>query len=137
MDLWVQNGTLPNDIQAVSNTTLQSVGKNLFDKSQYVTNYAYKIKVKPSTAYVWNTSTSYKTYDINDVEIVSATGTSLTTGSGTHYIAFSGITALDTFQLELGSVATTYEPYKSSTQTFTHEPLYRLPNGVFDSIEYK
>ena len=38
MDVWVQDGTLPNDIQAVSNTTLQSVGKNLFDKSAVTKN---------------------------------------------------------------------------------------------------
>ena len=34
MDLWVQDGTLPNSIQAVDfNKKVTSVGKNLFDKT--------------------------------------------------------------------------------------------------------
>ena len=58
MDLWVANGTLPNDLMGVDfNKRFTSVGKNLFDKTKYATDYAYKIKVKPSTAYVWSAST--------------------------------------------------------------------------------
>lgn len=40
-----------------------------------------------------------------------------------------------TFQLELGSVATVYEPYKSTERYCLPLPLYRVPNGVRDTIE--
>lgn len=139
MDYWVADGTLPNNIQAVDmQKRVKSVGKNLFDKSKYGTSYAYKIKVKPSTAYVWNVSTAYKTYDKDLVEVQSGTATSLTTSANVFYIAFSGIANLDTFQLELGTVATTYTPYRSSELYLNgNSKGYKLPNGVMDTIEMR
>jgi hypothetical protein len=140
MDLWASQGVLPNDnVQSESgNKRIRSVGKNLFDRSQYATSYAYKIKLKPSTQYVWNTSTAYKTYDSNLVELVSATGTTVTLGATARYIAFTGITALDTFQLEVGSTATAYKPYQSSEMYLqSNANRNRVPNGVRDTIEQR
>jgi uncharacterized repeat protein (TIGR02543 family) len=139
MDLWFANGTLPNDLMGVDfNKRFTSVGKNLFDKTKYATDYAYKIKVKPSTAYVWSASTAYKTYDNQGVEVASDTGTTKTTSAYTYYIAFSGVANVDTFQLEAGSTATTYVPFaKSEMYIAPNVKGYRLPNGVKDTIEYK
>ena len=135
MDAWVQDGTLL--IMAVDfNKRFISVGKNLFDKVKYITDYAYRIKVKPSTAYTWSASTAYKTYDNQGVEVASDTGTTKTTEANAYYIAFSGITNIDTFQLEQGSVATTYVPYAKSE-------MYMQPNvkgysyqGTRDLVKY-
>jgi len=139
MDLWVQDGTLPNDIQPVNfDKRVKSVGKNLFDKSKYATSYAYKIKVKPSTIYTWSTSSLYKTYDKDMVEVQSGTATSVTTSANVFYIAFSGITTPSTFQLELGSTATAYTPYRSSELYLNgNSKGYKLPNGVMDTIEMR
>jgi hypothetical protein len=139
MDTWVHDGTLPNDIMAVDmDKRIMGVGENLFDKGKYATNYAYKIKVKPSTEYTWSISALYKTYDINMVEVASGTNTTLTVGSGTHYIAFSGITNIDTFMLELGIVATTYEPYRSSSMYLDSGKVgYSLPNSTKDTIKFR
>jgi len=138
MDLWVLDGTLPNDINAVNmNKRLRATGKNLFDKGKYATSYAYKIKVKPSTAYVWSASTAYKTYDINMVELVSATGTTVTTGASAYYIAFTAIASVDTFQLEQGSTATTYEPYKHSDMFLKGDSVGDSYQGTKDSIEIR
>jgi hypothetical protein len=140
MDAWVTRGELPNDnIQSVSgNKRYKAVGVNLFDKSQYATSYAYKIKVKPSTAYVWSASTAYKTYDKDLNELVSATGTTVTTGSTAVYIAFSGVANVDTFQLEQGSTATTYQSF-TDTELYlqSNQNLFRVPNGVKDTIEFR
>ena len=135
MDLWVNNNTLPNDIMPVGfNKRVRAVGKNLFDKSLYATSYAYKIKVKPSTAYVWSASTLYKTYNINQVEVASGTNTTITTGANVYYIAFSDIASIDTFQLELGLTATTYEEYTHNDLYIKGGNGYKLPNGVKDEV---
>lgn len=42
---------------------------------------------------------------------------------------------LDTFQLEIGSVASDYEKYKESTSYIEPKPMRRLPNEVCDSID--
>lgn len=120
------------------NKRVRSVGKNLFDKSQYATDYAYKIQVKPSTQYTWSASTAYKTYDVDMNEVAGGTATTVTTGSGTYYIAFSGVANVDTFQLELGSTATTYVPYANTDLFLQPNKLgYKLPNGVADTEEYR
>jgi len=140
MDAWVLDGTLPNDnlLSASPMKMLEATEKNLFDYQKYATSYAYKIGVKPSTQYTWSESVAYKTYDINLVEVASGTGTSVTTGAGTFYIAFSGIATPSTFQLELGSTATTYEAFKSTTQFIQgNNRLYSLPNGTKDSQEIR
>jgi hypothetical protein len=139
MDLWVQSGTLPNSIMSVDmDKRVTSQGKQLFDKSKYATDYAYKIKVKPSTQYTWSISALYKTYDKDMNEVSSGTNTTLTVGNNVHYIAFSGIANIDTFMLVNGSVVGTYENYRSSSMYLdSGEVGYSLPNGVKDTIEYR
>ena len=139
MDLWVQDGTLPNSIMSVDmDKRVTSVGKNLFDKSKYATDYAYKISVKPNTQYIWSISALYKTYDKDMNEVSSGTNTTLTVASNVHYIAFSGIANIDTFQLEQNSVTTTYENYRSSSMYLdSGEVGYSLPNSTKDTIEFR
>ena len=140
MDTWVQNKTLPNDIMAVDmDKRVTSQGKQLFDKSKYATDYAYKISVKPSTQYTWSISALYKTYDKDMNEVSSGTNTTLTVASNVYYIAFIGIANIDTFQLEQNSVATTYENYRSTSMYLDTggKVGYSLPNGVKDTIEFR
>jgi hypothetical protein len=60
MDLWVNNGTLPNGIQDVTNPSYSAVGKNLFDPSLDLTTLPIAVSgqtrileltVKPNTQY--------------------------------------------------------------------------------------
>jgi hypothetical protein len=112
MDSWVQSGTLPNDIMNANlDVRFRSVGVQLFDKGQYATSYAYLIPIKPSTQYTWSESVAYKTYNIDGTETDNGTATTHTTANNEYYIAFSGITDTDTFMLNKGATALTYEPY--------------------------
>ncbi len=97
--------------KSIENLKLETYGKNLFDKSQYTdTDYAYKIKIKSSTDYVWSESVAYKTYGINGNELSSGTALTVTSDSNAYYIAFANTIAdVDTFQLEQGTSATDYE----------------------------
>lgn len=162
MDSWVQLGILPNaNLQAITNTKVKTVGKNLFDKSNALLNYivhgntglltalngAYVtdfIKVKPNTQYVMpydTTDQAFAYYDINKNFISGGfiQTQPITTPPNAYYYrkSFNILgTNIDTLQLELGSTATTYAPYKSGTLELTHTPLYRLPNGVKDIVRY-
>ncbi|MFA5720579.1 MAG: hypothetical protein WC939_05950, partial [Acholeplasmataceae bacterium] len=138
MDLWVANKTLPNSVMSVDmDKRVTSQGKQLFDKSKYATNYAYKISVKPSTQYTWSISALYKTYDKDMNEVSSGTNTTLTVGDNVYYIAFSGIADIDTFQLEQNSVATTYENYRSSSMYLDSGEVGYSYQGTTDSIEFR
>jgi hypothetical protein len=173
MDLWVQNGTLPNDSMAVDmDKRVTSVGKNLFDKSvgelnkllksdgtTGVANGAYLsdyIQLKSSTQYVMRISTSdqhYMIYYDNDKNIISSASTEslwvasatigFTTPSNVKYIRVSTpdtiVITLENTQLEQGSVATTYEPYRSTSMYLDTggEVGYSLPNGTKDTIEFR
>jgi hypothetical protein len=137
MDLWVQNGTLPNGLLEGNLTKeFTSVGSQLFNKNDYATDYAYKIRVMPSTQYTWSVSALYKTYDINEVEVSSGTATTVTTGSNVAYIAFSGIDK-DTFILNTGASVGTDLTYRESVMSLNGGAGYRLPNGTVDDVIYK
>ena len=103
-----------------------------------------KIIVQPNTTYtvkfydvLGNYSFFYSTYDNNNnfirrIQISSTNGTAtFTTDSNTHYIFGWLYSTSDTFttigtniQLEEGTQATEYEPYKENTQLYTlDEPL--------------
>ncbi len=157
MDYWVADGTLPNDdIQNVSGyKRITNVGKNLFDgelelgsistttglsqsSSTAIRNIDYT-KVKSSTVYVSNYDRWYL-YDSNYNFISTGTTASFTTTSTTYYVRGIKIsTDLNyAIQLELGSTATTYEPYQSSELLLnTTKKLNSLPNGTKDTIEYR
>lgn len=124
--------------QAVSLKSIEGaeLGKNLFNKDnvtpdKYVmysngqlgdnTNYVATdyIEVEPNTQYTRNYSHQMAFYDANKTYISginvdwSNTGvTTFTTPANAKYVRLTvAKTAVDTFQLEKGSVATSYEPY--------------------------
>ena len=117
------------------------VGKNLFDKSdENVTLSKYVdvngsilnsgagnavsgyIRVKPSTVYIksglglaTNYGAAYYDKDKNFILYQSSSTGSFTTPSNAYYYRFTFFgTSIDTVQLELGTVATTYEEYFDS-----------------------
>jgi hypothetical protein len=161
MDLWVQDGTLPNSIMSVDmDKRVTSVGKNLFDglwelgtiipstgieSSSSVKIRTSFIKVKPSTTYVMSSTDStnddYKYYyDINKVFISSSFGakSSFTTPSNCYYVRFIQDVGTTNIQLEANTVATTYEPYRSSSMYLdSGEVGYSLPNSTKDTIEFR
>jgi hypothetical protein len=150
MDAWILDGTLPNALLDVVNPEIESVGKNLLDKNDFILggylsatdtitaepNSFYTlnhIKVKPNTAYaptIFGTSISIQIleYDINKKFIArsynSSSAISVTTSFQTYYVrlsVYTGTTArMETVQLEQGTVATTYEAFISATQKFTN-----------------
>jgi hypothetical protein len=163
MDLWVQSGTLPNSIMSVDmDKRVTSVGKNLFDKSSQnnLENSSinsggdiisstgaivtHKIRVKEAqNITISNADGRYQILDINNnvLQLAVIGGTvSLTMPSGAYYIryAFTKATYIDITQLELGTVATTYEPYRSSSMYLdSGEVGYSLPNSTKDTIEFR
>ncbi|MFA5720004.1 MAG: hypothetical protein WC939_02960, partial [Acholeplasmataceae bacterium] len=144
-----------------------SVGKNLFDGELEVGTIGFStgnnetnitrsrtknfIKVLPSTAYtlksplVTNDMNIYE-YDINKVFISATnfssayTGKTQTMSSNTHYIRFQNASTNDTtvlYQLEQGTVATTYEPYRSSSMYLDSGEVGYSYQGTRDTIEFR
>lgn len=125
-------------------------GKNLFDKTRIISgkrldnkglpsisdNYCttdYFIAVEPNTTYystsVINQAKAVCFYDSNQnfiERVMYLNLNTFTTGSTTHYIKMSILLSeIDMQQLEKGSIATTYEPYQSSTYPI-HLGTYEL-----------
>ena len=148
-------------MKSVENPVVETVGKNLFDKRNIVydkrwtgdpialSDYTSRIsiltpiKVKEGQVYKFSgTKTPEYTWFIdNSMRVI---GTPVTTSLITIPIGctqivfrFSGTSydTLDDTKLEEGSVATTYEPYKSSILSLSDTPLRRVPNGVRDTVE--
>ncbi|MFA5720541.1 MAG: hypothetical protein WC939_05755, partial [Acholeplasmataceae bacterium] len=181
MDLWVQNGTLPNSIQSVDfNKRLTSVGKNLFDGvwendvtngvvdgyDVYILNHGVSrllnVNCLPNTQYTLQfdykysgaSGVTYLQFEYSDgsnsqFSLASLSSTSWTSRTHTTEVnktliginqvyAGVGTTYLKNIQLEQGSTATTYEPYRSSSMYLdSGEVGYSLPNGVKDTIEFR
>lgn len=147
------------------NKQIVSVGKNLFELGKYTYTDNFVIdangnvvantnsyvlneyfNVKPSTQYTFSTNAStifrIAMYDINKTFIsrsvvVANTAISFTTTASTFYIRLSSEIAQRNanLQLELGTVATTYEPFVSSERfLIANRQGYKLPNGVADEI---
>ncbi|MEM0172968.1 MAG: hypothetical protein QXI16_00510 [Sulfolobaceae archaeon] len=121
-------------------STIYGVGKNLFDKSKvslnsevnHLTGDIYTannnsatdyILIKPNTQYYWYYGTVtigrfLAFYDINKQYISGLSGGAIiswTSPTNAYYVRTTIATVeLDKGQLEQGTVATTYEPYKSS-----------------------
>ena len=120
----------------------KDTGKNLADVTSMKRTINY-ISVNPKTQYIINTSCRFFEYD-KDKNFLSSTAITgkFTTSENTEYIKFHGNTT-DEFvddkkiQLEEGTVATSYEPYREPTITNINLPipLRSLPNGVCDTIE--
>ena len=136
------------------NFTLRSVGKNLFDKSKTTDGYFYsnlgvkttsatycfseKIKVHPLTTYkCGGTFLNIVFFDSNDNYIGYSGVSQYTTPSNIAYLIVSMlISNKDAVQVERGTTATAYEPYKESVQQInSNTELRRLPNGVRDEID--
>jgi hypothetical protein len=135
----VLQGLQPGQINAVLgvknvtpiNTTFFKTGKNLFNKntatsgryvdasngnlsgngSYYASDY---IKVDPNTAYYLQKNTGHNAfYDSAKTYISGFATATFTTPANCSYVRVSVLTAdLNTMQLELGSVATSYEVYE-------------------------
>lgn len=136
--------------------TVRATGKNLYDGVLAVgsidtstgadsvstteirsTNY---IPVKPSTQYVLSDDLSLTgrvfQYDTTMKLISYADSEAFTTASNCAYVRFRYVsTNLSAkIQLELGTTATSYEPY-TDTLTTIDTPLRRVPNGTCDTLD--
>jgi hypothetical protein len=140
-------------IANVEKPSVTAVGKNLFDKNSNIvfgsfldtsgniinnSLYFYQSSytpIKSNETYKASVSFSVNIYDSSFNWIAWYSGASaITMPSNASYVRFSdGIDRLEIYQFELGSTATTYEPYKSSTLTIDTE-LRSLPNGVRDRV---
>lgn len=134
-------------MQSIKMPVLTSVGKNLFDRNQPPEqliwgNNIKKANVNENTAYVYSSSpytgyVSIKFYDNNDNEIGQGisimSGTSFTTPPNTSYLKTH--TSKDSLvQIEEGTQATSYEPYKSNILSCNEEVMLRGIGDVKDEL---
>ena len=119
-------------------------GKNLFNKADYLigglltdgsidasyvnTAVSGFIEVSPNTTYVVSQRSRWELigqYDENKRWIGRSTQNPLTTNARCHYIRVGfGIEDLQTLQVEEGSTATEYEPFKAGAECLTDEEAY-------------
>lgn len=137
----------------VKTGVVRTVGKNLFDKFKATIGYYVGevdgnllsdslfdstdyIRVLPSTSYVKTSGFAFAFYDINKKFISGIkVGTAFTTPIGCAFVRSSVLhSAIDTFQIELGSVSTTYEKYFSTVAYLPYSNLKSLPNGIKDEV---
>ena len=129
-----------------------SVGKNLFDKSKRTLSKGVSIsdgilfnaesddasdyiEVKEDTTYFASIDRYGAWYDSEKHFISYMTVSPFTSPQNAKYIRYTiAKTGIDTFQLELGSTATAYQPYRDSTLQLS-TPLRSLPNGTRDEIK--
>jgi hypothetical protein len=140
-------------LKGVENAEVTTVGKNLFDKTKVspVANQYYEtdILLKRNTNYAakW-TGVRGENYRIDGLDsnsvLINYVSTQGTFNSGGNSkvrvylnincnVANITLEKLSQFQLEEGTTATEYEPYKSSHLTIT-PTLRSLPNGVHDRV---
>ena len=125
-------------IEGASNQLVTTQSRNLFDKTKalsgtivdpntgisnamsgfYMSNY---IKIEPNTLYYKSTANNFAFYDSQKIYISGATSVLPISPSNAMYLRFNVPTAnIDTFQLELGSVATPYTNFTVNTPS----PIY-------------
>ena len=124
-------------------TAIMGASRELY----YATDY---IPVLSNTTYTKSNNTRYELYDINKTLLKGATGSTFTTTSDTRYIRYNVLkTEIDTHQLEQGSTATSYEPYKVNEEVelrgigdvqdtldcLTGEVIERIGEFVLDGSE--
>lgn len=146
----MENWDIPyfEGMQSVKMPVLTTIGKNVFDEKQVPEQLSWgdnvkKANVKENTTYVYSSSpytgyVSIKFYDNNDNEIKQGisinSGTSFTTPPNTSYLkTHTGNTSL--VQIEEGSVATSYEPYKSNILTVNEDVTLRGIGDVTDELD--
>lgn len=158
------NPDYPQDIQVVTGEqTVTVTGKNLFDKNAATTGKRLGpdggeiddipyftsnfIPVNPSNAYKFSGYTqegglsALAQYDSNKnfIKRVSGYGWfNVSLEQNTAYIKFCTLlTDIDTTQLELGSTATTYEPYQGATKTVDLGSIELAKIGTYQDYIYK
>jgi hypothetical protein len=138
----------PMFLTSVKMPVLTTVGKNLFDESQEPEQLGWgdnvkKANVKENTTYVYSSSpytgyVTFKFYDNNDNEIVQeisiASGTSFTTPPNTSYLK-TQTSNTSLVQIEEGTQATSYEPYKSNILTVNEPVELRGIGDVQDTLD--
>ena len=139
----------PSNVRPISGFTEGNVsvsGKNLFGLNESPQNNTYLnnngvetstigwilsdwIMVNPNTTFIFNPNTTegdsakHGFYDVNK-NFISAINSGLrtfTTPSNCYFMRFSYRNTSDNIQLEIGSTATTYEPYNGHTTTISWE----------------
>lgn len=146
----MENWDIPyfEGMQSVKMPVLTTTGKNLFDESQAPEQLSWgnnvkKANVKENTTYVYSSSpyighVSFKFYDNNDNEIGQGisimSGTSFTTPPNTSYLKTH--TDNDSLvQIEEGTQATPYEPYKSNILSTPSDLELRGIGEVQDTLD--
>lgn len=149
------NERIPNYFDGTKSTVnarLTSFGKNLANKEdrlldKIISNLdgtistntlfdLFKIPVIGGQTYTRSHSGNIAWLDINLNFVSGYTGSTLTQSAPTNARwLYQNVTKanIDVFQLEQGTTATPYEPYKEST-AYYNETLRSLPNGVKDEI---
>ena len=151
-------------MQSVRMPVLTTTGKNLFDKTKIinnkyqncnvdsgnfsistVTNFMISdyIKVSPNTTYTKTNFNMYGAYYDQDKRVIKTTSiasNTFTTPSNAHYIVLNFKKEVDDYenaQLELNTLSTSYEPYKTSTLS-TPSDLELHGTGAYrDVIDWK
>lgn len=157
----MENWDIPyfEGMQSVKMPVLTTTGKNLIDGelelgsinattgNNVVASSCIRSKdfivVKPNTRYVFSNDLGYSQfviqYDANKNVVSTGSHTSFTTEQTTRYIKFRTASSLNEtnvnvkYQLEEGSIATSYEPYKSNILTTTSKNLFDM-NRPYDVI---
>lgn len=139
-------------LKGVEKAKAKTVGKNLFDKNtvqlnkelnasgEFINSVNYSVSdyipIKANTTYTKSNNIVYLYYYDGQKKFISPRGANnqqLSPANARYMKAELLNPALDTAQIEEGSVATPYEPYQSSELAI--EPTLRsLPNGIKDRI---
>ena len=158
------NPDYPQDVKVVTGEqTVMVTGKNMFDKSTVVTGVlngdgtigtgnSYRtsdfIPVAPSTAYYKTKSDSarFKYYNKSKTPLTSnyddlanaGSAQTFTTPADAYYMRLTlHSNDLDTLQIELGSTATTYEPYQGQSYTVNLGSTELCKIGTYQDYIYK
>lgn len=126
-----------NDKDVVDGYLIAADGSISSNSNAYLTGF---IKVKPNTTYVFNrAATSYFNFYDNNKQYLSTsalTSTSVTTPANCYYIrTYSSYSTKDktALQIEMGSLATTYEPFRQSA-LYLQSPELRSNGTTKDEI---
>ena len=156
----ILKGKTDENLQSVKMPVLTTTGKNLFDgklelgsivsstgdntpSADNVRSVGY-IKVKPDTSIVLSNNLKYTNsiiyeYDSNKNYIGRQRTNPFTTSANCHYIRFRSDAKqsnLDVkYQVEYGTAATPYEPYKSNILTVNEDVELRGIGDVKDTID--
>ena len=138
--------------QSVDGLLIKNVGKNLFDRSKAQRGYELStvgvptkntnyfvtdfVEVDISKPYIKNNNNRFYWFDSNKNFVSRTNATTLheIPPINAKYMRTEGLLSIiDTIQLEEGVASTEYEPYTENS-VLIPEPLYSLPNGVYDEI---